>query len=83
MPLDPKDKKALAEALAHCDEARLDELHGKLSKLRDDLDDLNSAFPETQKFLRARGVSKVSELDPAGRQELTEHLQRVLAGLSD
>ncbi len=47
------------------------------------LQDLNSAFPETQAFLRARGLSNVRELDARGKQELTEYLVRVLRRMAN
>ena len=39
--------------------------------------DINSRFPETEKFLRARGLEHVSELDPQGMRELVAHLTDV------
>lgn len=45
------------------------------------LDRLNSSFPETRKFLEAKGVKRVSELSPEDRTELTRHLEGVLAQL--
>ncbi len=83
MALDPKDREALIKGLSLLDDAQLDELKGRLTKLNTSLDDLNSSFPETKKFLEARGLTKVSQLDEAGRKALTEHLQAVLAGLSN
>jgi len=79
MPIDPKEKEALKQALMQLDDEQLKDVSDKLKQVRDQLDDLNSSFPETQKFLRSKGVNKVSELDEAGRQELMRHLQDVLA----
>ncbi len=45
----------------------------------DTLDTLNSSYPETRKFLEARGLTKVSQLDAAGRLELVQHLRAALA----
>jgi len=38
---------------------------------------INSQFPETQKFLQARGLRHFRELDRQGRRELTAHLTEV------
>lgn len=59
------------------------ELHGgtvmdEAEKTRDRLDQLNSQFPETKKFLEARGLKSVKELDAKGQEELTEHLTKIL-----
>ncbi len=83
MALDPKDREALIKGLSQLDDAQLDELKGRLTRLNNSLDDLNSSFPETKKFLEARGLTKVSQLDEAGRKALTEHLQAVLASISN
>jgi len=82
MALDPKDREDLVKELSVLDDEQLAEVNGKLTKLRDSLDDLNSAFPETRNFLQARGLTKVSQLDEAGRKALTEHLRAVLAKIS-
>jgi len=79
MALDPKDRDSLIKDLSKLNDGQLAEIKGKLTKLRDSLDDLNSAFPETRKFLEARGLARVSQLDESGRQELTAHLQALLA----
>jgi len=39
------------------------------------LDDLNSSYPATQEFLRAKGVENVSDLTHDQREELTEFLK--------
>jgi len=69
MTLDPKEDPTV-------------DLANNLKRLSDSLDELNSAFPETQKFLRDRGLTKVSQLDEAGRRQLTEHLRSVLSKIS-
>ncbi len=43
------------------------------------LDELNSSFPETRRFLEARGVTRVSQLDDAGKLALVQHLRAALA----
>lgn len=45
------------------------------------LEDINSIMPETQKFLRSRGLTYVRELDRKGREELKAHLENILARL--
>jgi hypothetical protein len=42
------------------------------------LDELNSSFPDTKEFLEARGLTKVSQLDEQGREELTDYLTKKL-----
>jgi hypothetical protein len=49
----------------------------RLRELRDRLQDLNSAFPETKKFLTGRGLDHVSQLDAQGLEDLREYLQGV------
>ncbi len=46
-----------------------------------EIQDLNSSFPATKDFLRARGLKNVSELDEAGTKDLFNHLLDVYAGL--
>ncbi|MBI5045857.1 MAG: hypothetical protein HZC14_02570 [Candidatus Niyogibacteria bacterium] len=43
-----------------------------------ELDKLNSSFPITREFLKARGLTKVTELDKIGMRELTKHLKLTL-----
>jgi hypothetical protein len=50
---------------------------GQLRELRDRLQDLNTAFPETKKFLTRRGLDHVSQLDAQGLKDLREYLQGV------
>jgi hypothetical protein len=50
---------------------------GQLRQLRDRLQDLNTAFPETKKFLTRRGLDHVSQLDSQGLKDLREYLQGV------
>ena len=47
------------------------------------LTDTNSSFPATQEFLRARGLTHVSQLDKQGVRELTAHLKGILRNLSN
>jgi hypothetical protein len=49
----------------------------QLSGLRNRLQDVNSTFPETKKFLTGRGLDHVSQLDPQGLEDLREYLQGV------
>lgn len=59
----------------------LDEAAAQDLPLIERLDRLNSSFPETRKFLEAKGVKRVSELSPEHRIELVQHLEGVLAQL--
>lgn len=45
------------------------------------LEDLNSAFPETKKFLQERGLCNVKQLDASGKKDLQNHLECILLGL--
>ena len=58
---------------------RLAESRDKLAALNEKLDILNSSFPATQDFLRARGLTRVSQLDASGREQLERYLLSVLA----
>ncbi len=60
----------------------LDRETGRLKAHLARMDELNSSFPETKKFLAARGLTLVSQLDDAGRAELKSHLEAVLALLT-
>ena len=42
------------------------------------LEDLNSNYPATREFLKARGLTNVREFDVAGREELRQYLERTL-----
>ena len=46
------------------------------------LDDLNSRFPATADFLRARGLTHMSQLDAAGNSALKQHLLAMLDTLT-
>jgi len=81
MALSDKDKKDLAEALMKLSPAELDRLHDRLKETKRSLEDANSAFPETQSFLRQRGLTNVSQLDAQGLEDLRMHLEQVLAKL--
>ncbi len=83
MALDPKDRETLIKGLSMLDDEQLAEVKDNLTKLSQSLDDVNSSFPETQMFLQARGLTKVSQLDEAGRKALSEHLLAVLAKISN
>lgn len=51
-----------------------------LKKLKTKLQDLNSRYPETQKFLYKKGLSHVSQLDQEGMKELRDYLEGVYKG---
>lgn len=69
----PEDRAAAAD---------LDRAHDRLKAHVERMDELNSSFPETRKFLAARGLTRVSQLDQAGHAELKAHLEAVLALLT-
>ena len=48
-----------------------------LSRLLAKLEEVNSFYPATRQFLRARGLDRVSELGSDGRRELLAHLRRL------
>ena len=41
------------------------------------MEDFNSEYPETKKFLESKGLTHVSQLDKQGQKELAEYLQKV------
>jgi hypothetical protein len=43
-------------------------------KLRTKLQDLNSQYPATRRFLYSRGLKHVSQLDTQGMKDLREYL---------
>ena len=79
--MDENDRTALAAALAALPQDKLDEIDAQARKTLASLEDANSAFPATQEFLRARGLTNVRQLDAQGNQELREHLERILQAL--
>ena len=58
----------------------LSQTRKNLRKLRSKLQDLNSQYPETQRFLYKRGLSHVSQLDRKGMKELREYLEGLYKG---
>lgn len=54
-----------------------DELLASYRKLLKKLEDINSEFPETKKFLAERGLKHISELDAQGQKDLVAHLTAV------
>jgi hypothetical protein len=79
--MDEKDKAALTASLAALPQDKLDEFEAQARRTLESLEDANSAFPATQEFLRARGLTHMRELDAQGRKELREHLERTLQEL--
>jgi hypothetical protein len=51
-----------------------------LKKLKTKLQDLNSLYPETQRFLYKKGLTHVSQLDREGMKELRDYLEGVYKG---
>jgi len=74
-----KDRTELTKALSKLEPEELDKLHQGLLKTKSSLEDLNSAYPTTQEFLRQRGLTNVRELDAQGREDLKRHLEGTLA----
>jgi len=54
-----------------------DELLKNYQELLQKLQDINSEFSETKKFLASRGLRHVSELDAQGQKDLAAHLTAV------
>ncbi len=52
----------------------LTEARRDLEKLRDKLQDMNSQYPATRRFLYSRGLAHVRELDAQGMKDLREYL---------
>ena len=60
-----------------------DDLLKNYQELMKKLQDINSEFPETKKFLAGRGLSHVSELDAQGQKDLVAHLIAARDALSE
>src|SRR3989344_1791345 len=74
-------KKAV-EVEQKFDALDLDSAKRSLEQSLRTIEDVNSMFPATQDFLRARGLTNIRELDDAGREELRKHLQLELQKLT-
>ena len=70
-----------AEFLRGISEGDFKKLSIRLNIHLANLKDLNSVFPETKKFLQARGLCNVGQLDVSGQKDLRTHLECVLLGL--
>lgn len=57
------------------------EFEKALRKLLAALQDLNSIFPETRRFLEARRLDHISQLDEKGLRELEKHLREIRSRL--
>lgn len=79
--MDEKQKAALAAALSGLSDQQLAEVDASARKTLAALEDANSAFPATQEFLQARGLTNIRQLDKQGMQELKAHLEGILQGL--
>ncbi|HTM68844.1 MAG TPA: hypothetical protein VL426_06130 [Candidatus Binatia bacterium] len=79
--MDAKERQALEAALRGLSAEQLEQVHDKAKETLRDLEDLNSAFPATQEFLQARGLTNVRQLDKQGMAELRTHLEGILQGL--
>ena len=74
--------KKTAEVADKFDALDLDGAERSLKESLRTIEDVNSMFPATQDFLRARGLTNIRELDDAGREELRKHLQLELQKLT-
>ncbi|MBI2633663.1 MAG: hypothetical protein HYW78_04785, partial [Parcubacteria group bacterium] len=70
-------KEKIAEGLQFVPLEKLQELNKELQILSKSLADLNSAFPETKAFLKAKGKTNVRQLTAKEKAELLEHLRKV------
>lgn len=83
MALSDDDRRKLAEGLADLSDEALGEVKQGLDTLLGELQDTNSQFPETKKFLASRGLTHVKQLDRRGVEDLKAHLQAVLRGITN
>ena len=75
-PLAEGEEKLLLAALkAKATAVSMTAAAAQTKELKENMTRMNSIFPETKKFLEAKGLSSVSELDEAGREELVQHLR--------
>lgn len=77
--------RSIADDLAAGAMTKEQALQAHIAKVREHLaalEDLNSAFPATQEFLRGRGLTNVRELDANGRTALAAFLASRLASLT-
>lgn len=79
--MDERQKAALAAALSGLSDEQLAKVDASARRTLAALEDANSAFPATQEFLQARGLTNIRQLDKQGLQELKEHLEGILQGL--
>lgn len=78
MSLTDDEKERLRQLLEKVPDDELAAILESAEKARSTLDEKNPAHPETRKFLADRGLTRVSQLNEAGRKELTAHLEGVL-----
>lgn len=79
--MDEKERQALAAALEGLSSEQLDQVHDQAKRTLASLEDANSAYPATQEFLRARGLTNVRQLDKQGLADLKAHLEATLQAL--
>ena len=75
--MDEETRRGLTELLLEATPQQLREIHAACAETLRDLQDLNTAFPATQEFLRERGLTHVRELDAQGLEDLKSHLQKI------
>ncbi len=78
MALTDDEKESIRKALEKLPDSVLHLTLETNMKLVRDLQDMNDSLPETQCFLKQRGLSSVRQLDGVGKGELAAHLIRVL-----
>ncbi len=76
--LTDKEREDLAERLQEMPLEKLEKIRDQLIRSKNAMQDLNSDFPATREFLKARGLTNVGQLDAAGRADLQRHLLDVL-----
>lgn len=65
----------------HATEPPLVRARRDLDKLKRRLEEMNSRFPATRRFLAVKGVESVSQLDRRDMQELRQYLEGLYKGM--
>ena len=78
MPLSDTERDALRRMLERMPDSVLTATRETAERYLRDLEDTNSAMPETKSFLEARGLTNVRQLDKDGREALVMHLKNTL-----
>lgn len=78
MSLTNDEKEGLRQLLEKVPDSELAAILENAEKALETLDEKNSAYPETRKFLAGRGLTRVSQLNKTGWKELMAHLEGTL-----